>query len=611
MKKLLYDVEVFPNVFLCSFKDYITKEIITYEISNRRNQYRSFKTFMSSYNEYLISFNGIHYDNCIVLWVIQNEYILSTLGVEEFLLQLKSFSDMVINNEFWYHDKKLSKYKYHNQWLDIDLYCYWSKMLRLSKKISLKGLAIQLNYDTIQELPFHPNTYLNSQEIDKLANYNRVHDLNILELLLLEKIKEVKLRIYIQKEYKLPCLSFDAPKIASELLIKEYCKLTNENPKEIKGLRFYHESKLPLPSFTFVLPVFQELYNNMQKAFNEFEQEIVLLHNNTSLKISYGKGGIHSVNKNELYEETDTDLIITSDVASLYPTLLINYKLFRYKEILDIYTNVKNDRIEAKRTKNKTKDTLLKLILNSTSGLIDNIHSPLYYPEGAMKLRLTGQLLITLVIERLVLNNFNVISTNTDGIETIVPRNREQEYYDIVDQVGKEYNLIFEHELYKKIVYMNVNSYIAQTSSKIKQKGLFVENPELSNSVNFLIIPKALKAYYIDGTDYRTFIKKHTNIFDFCCSKKIDKSFTVTWTSPDGTTSIQQRLNRYYASTKGGYLMKNKGDSQSHLLKDSGIMIYNNHNPNTFPNDINYVFYINQVREIINSISYTQQLKLF
>ena len=63
-----------------------------------------------------------------------------------------------------------------------------------------------------------------------------------------------------------------------------------------------------------------------------------------------------------------------------------------------------------------------------------------------------------------------------------------EEYKSIVDQVGKEFNLDFEHEIYKKIIYQNVNNYLAQTETKLKQKGQFVEKPELGNSVDYLLM---------------------------------------------------------------------------------------------------------------------------
>jgi hypothetical protein len=221
-----------------------------------------------------------------------------------------------------------------------------------------------------------------------------------------------------------------------------------------------------------------------------------------------------------------------------------------------------------------------------------------------------GQLILTLTIERLVLADYQVVSVNTDGIEVIVPKNKVEEYQSIVNQVGKEFNLEFEHEKYKQIIYANVNNYLAQTETKLKQKGLFVEAPELGNSVDYLIIPKALKAYYIDNVPVEKFVKEHKNILDFCCSQKVDKSYFIMWTDSSFVSSKQQRLNRFYASTKGGYIYKCRNGKQAHLLKESGVQIYNNHK-DEFPNDVNYRFYISEINKIINQINKNNQMLLF
>lgn len=612
-QKVICDVEVYPNCFLCGIQDVDTKEKIVWEISDRINEYDEVVKFFKEFNQYLISFNGIHYDNCIILYIIHNKID----NVEDYLQKLKEWSDYIINNDFWWNDSELKKYKYQNKWIDIDLYLYWSKMLRLSKKISLKGLAIQMNYPVVQELPFDPSMSLNHAQIDELRHYNSVHDLGITDLLFtqftgkgtvpLGNLGTVQLRHDISQKYNLKCMSWDGPKMASELLLQEYCKITNLNPKHVKSLKFQHTNKLELPPIDFKLDCFKKLYIGMSNALNEFNEEIVLLHGNTALKLTYGKGGLHSVNKNERYSKD----VKTSDVASLYPNLIINYGLFRQPEVVAFYTDVKVRRIKAKKEKNISEDAMLKLILNSLSGMIDNEYSWLYYPEGAMKLRLMGQLILTLTIERLVLAGYQVVSANTDGIEVIVPQDRALEYEQIVDQVGKEFNLEFEHEDYKQIIYMNVNNYLAETKSKLKQKGMFVDKPEIGNSVDYLIIPKALKAYYIENIPVKQFVESHTNILDFCCSQKVDKSYHIEWTSPQFVKSKQQRLNRFYASTKGGYIYKCRNGKQSHLLKESGVMIYNNHNPNVFPTDINYKFYIAQINKIISEINNKNQLTLF
>ena len=610
MKKVLYDVEVYPNCFLCGIEDFETGKKIVWEISERKNDFNKVKSFFTSFNKFLISFNGIHYDNPIILWILHNGGKGET---KDFLTDLKAWSDFVIKNDFWWNDKSLSKYKYHNQWTDVDLFLHWSKMLRLSKKISLKGLGIQMGYPVVQELPYHPSTKLKNHEIDELIKYNSIHDLGILRLLLEKQESEVQLRSYIQNTYGIKCMSMDAPKIASEVLLYDYCKIEGKDIKSTRKLRFEDNTRLPLPHVDFKLDCFKKLYQEMTVATRKFKKTVALVKNNTAIKISYGIGGIHSVNKNEIYKEDEENLVYTSDVASLYPNLIINYVAIRFPSVLKKYAEVKDDRIEAKAKGIKTKDALLKLILNATSGLIDNKYSWLYYPEGAMKMRLMGQLIMTKTVEDLVIADFQVLSVNTDGVEVVVPKVREEEYLKIIESVGDYFNLLFESEKYKQILYQNVNSYIAETystKSPVKQKGFFVEKPKLSDGIDFLVLPKALNAYFLHSIEPEEFIRNHKEIYDFCASKKVDKSYEVKWTTPEGNTSKQQRLNRFYASTKGGYLMKTRDGSENHLLKSSGVMIYNT-KTEKFPDDINYQFYINKCKKIITELYNLNQLKLF
>ena len=273
---------------------------------------------------------------------------------------------------------------------------------------------------------------------------------------------------------------------------------------------------------------------------------------------------------------------------------MINYNCLRYKEVLERYIEVKTERLIAKKAKDKAKDTFLKLILNSTSGLIDNQHSWLYFPEGAMRLRLIGQLILTKCIEECILNNWQVVSANTDGIEVIVPKNELNKYKELLDNTCRLFNLDLEHENYSKIVYKNVNNYIAVTEDgKYKQKGLFVPKPILGNSVDELVIAKALEAYYTKDIQPREFIsnpnKYDLHIYDYCKSNKIGKDFIVYHNG-----EIQQQLNRYYFSKKGAYLFKQKNGvgTMQHVNVGQAVILYNNHQQQSWEEyNINYNYY--------------------
>lgn len=68
----------------------------------------------------------------------------------------------------------------------------------------------------------------------------------------------------------------------------------------------------------------------------------------------------------------------------------------------------------------------------------------------------------------------------------------------------------------------------------------------------------------------------------------------------------QQRLNRYYPSKKGAYLYKCRNGSCAHMLKDTAVMLYNKHVPQDIDKyDINYNYFIKEVKEIIYNLEYS------
>lgn len=263
----------------------------------------------------------------------------------------------------------------------------------------------------------------------------------------------------------------------------------------------------------------------------------------------------------------------------------------------------------AKREGDKNKDATYKLTLNSASGLLDNKHSWLYYPEGAMKMRLMGQLIMTKTIEELAIADFKVISVNTDGTEVIVPKEREQEYLNIVNNIGLFFNLDFEHDIYKKIVYKNVNNYTCiNQEENIKVKGsYFITEPNLGDSCDNLIISQALENYFLYNIPPEEYITKDCHhIYKFCMSKKVDKSYNVVW----GEEQLSQRLNRFYVSKKGKYLYKNRKGKSSHMLKNWGVNIYNEHEEKSIIEyNIDYRFYISETRKIINEIEIPNKIQ--
>lgn len=196
-----------------------------------------------------------------------------------------------------------------------------------------------------------------------------------------------------------------------------------------------------------------------------------------------------------------------------------------------------------------------------------------------------------------------------DGIEVLVEDSKLFLYNNLLEQHSKEYNLIWETDEYKFIYYKNVNNYIALTNSgKIKCKGEFVYEKVLDGSNDMLIVPIAVKEYFVNNILVEDTINNHTNIYDFCSAKKIAKNYRIVYNN-----ETQQQLNRFFVSKKGSYLYKQKADKTTyeHVFKDGGVILLNQKTDKT-PQElqVDFSYYIRKSKEVI-SLFEKSQLTLF
>jgi len=222
MIRFIYDIEIFNNFFCITILDYNSDNKIIFEISERINQIEEFIDWYKSVDSttYGISFNGIEYDNLIINKLVKGNY--TEKRYLEITKDLKEFSDYVIqrkDDEDYYDNIKW--YKWGHKWTDVDLLQYWSKKLRLTKQLSLKSLAVQLNYPVIMELPIHHTKSVKKAEIPLILEYNSIHDVGVTKLLAQRMKEDIKFRLNIQKQYKVKCMSWDSPKIATNLIKNE------------------------------------------------------------------------------------------------------------------------------------------------------------------------------------------------------------------------------------------------------------------------------------------------------------------------------------------------------------------------------------------------------
>lgn len=299
--------------------------------------------------------------------------------------------------------------------------------------------------------------------------------------------------------------------------------------------------------------------------------------------------------------------------------------------VLDKYVEIIDDRLVAKRNKDKKKDKFLKLLLNGFSGIADSDVFWVYSPEQLVALRVLGQLIQLRFIEDLSeLNGVKVFFTNTDGTCIMIKRKLIPEFCKIAKAIEKEFDVTWEFTFNKKMVFSNTNSYISVIEEKfmldddlnfinhekglseIKRKGAvfrYGNDIPLGDSVNEQVIPRALEAYFINGISPEEFIsnpdKYNISIFDYCCSKKVNKGFNVFL----GDEKIQN-VNRYYFSKKGLYLMKlrkNSSENKNHIHKGNPVLLLNSYDKNKKLEDydINFNYYISKTKKLISEMEFS------
>lgn len=672
MRQLLIDIEVFPNYFLLGCMDFRTKEKFCFEIFNDIDQRKELYQFLNDYKEFWISFNGIGYDNPVLAYGQINKW-WPHKSSEEVLGYLKKFSDDIIttrngkktklykeiDNLFsgisdittfskernwereeaedidleskWYN--RFNKYISYFQFVDIDLYLYWARMLRISKRISLKSLGIQLGYPVVQELPYDPSTILTDAQRLEVKNYNLEHDLGILYLLTKEKEADIIQRNDAQTRYGFPCYSWDGVKLGLNILLKAYCDSTNKQLEDIIRLRSPMES-LALKDIILDKVSFKETdidyrFNKTEVICNSFYSLLQHMKNRvvtTTTELSYSvimdgvkydikSGGLHSKHQNDIIIPGNLEYRDV-DVSSYYPTAGAVYKYVpTHLPGLELNLGLfKSERIEDKKAGRMADANLKKLALNGGYyGNLNNEYSPLYDPKQLLSVTINGQLFLLMLCEKFIEAGIKIDMVNTDGVTVLFEKSLEPKYKEICKWWEELTQMELEEAVYTKVVRANINNYIAvYDSGKVKRKGMFkfenLKEIPLGDSVDFLIIPKLLNEYFINGVKPEEAIKLGKwHIYDFCCSMKVDKTYSVEW-----NLKPQQRLNRFYVANKGAYLYKCRKGKKFHMLKGWGVNLYNNHKELPISEyNINYTYYLTQTNKLITELERKNQLELF
>lgn len=631
----VYDIEVFPNVFHCTVKNTETSELHKFEISCRRNQLDELVEFFHTVNTkytfgdlyttdikldtniLFCGYNNLHYDNAIINYIIDCYNIMKYKDYRDICRSIFNLSKVITTSS----EDDSSAWRKWKYMICFDSFDILTMLYSNKLRVGLKEIQVTMQYKNVQEFVADWQADLPENQIDSMIDYN-INDVNSTEELLNRCKKDIDLRIAIEDEYGVRVLSKDGVNIGMKILTQKYLEKTGQTWWDIKDLRS-PMSVIPLnsvilPFIKYDSPILTRVLNDMKSQIvspgrKGYENKFVF----EGLQYSVGVGGIHSVNKPEIIIPKEDEMLIDIDVASLYPSMLIEYEFYPKHlgpEFLEVYKQIKDERIEAKHNGNKVKNETLKLALNGLSGNLQNEHNFCYSPFAVMQIRINGQLLLLMLAEKLTQLGCRIVQANTDGLFVLL----KKDVYSKVNNVCREWEqltrLTLEEERFKAMYQYAINDYFAITEDdKVKEKGMFITTVKLGKGLTPKIIPKAVINFFKNGVSVEETIKGCQDIRDFLMSEKTGKQWHVEYNNKE-----QQRTNRFYASTNGAYLWKwkekdtNRFDisipcptekQYQNMLTASGVTLLNYLDDKPIEErKINYRYYIMEAYKIIREL---------
>lgn len=283
----------------------------------------------------------------------------------------------------------------------------------------------------------------------------------------------------------------------------------------------------------------------------------------------YGWGGVHGALPKYKQQATEDQLILNYDVASLYPSLMIEYGyVSRAVPSSEVFANIRAERFAAKAKGDKKTANALKSPLNKAYGAMLNKYNPLYDPKMARSVCISGQLSITeLAVVYSRIEGLKIIQLNTDGIMVTIPKESYHELLMVNDWWQQQTKLALEEDNIDFIWQKDVNNYVCRKidgTEKVKG-GYLVRgiSPIGAWSINnnATIVAEAIKQYLLNGIPVADTINACDDPIQFQliakAGHKYSRVYQEIYPEPVGEAGVEtvarQKCNRVFATKDKRY----------------------------------------------------------
>lgn len=532
----IFDCEVFVHDWL-----FVFKEIATGEYTVIHNDNDAVVAFMER-NPFLGGFNNKHYDNFIL------KGVMCGLTPE----QIKEINDLIIVEEVNGWDiPVLREYRVYFDSFDLMDDCQVG--------LSLKAIEAHLGIPIEEtEVDFNITHRLSEKELQETIYYCK-YDVDATEKLYHLRQAYLKNKVTLGKTRNLT--DRQAMYMTNAKLTSVYLKAQKpEKPWNDERNYQYPEKLLRQYIPQEVFDFFDRMKDDRIPNDELFSSKLEIMVGVCPCTIAYG--GIHGAIPTYVEEATETRTIRNKDVASYYPHLmtLMSY-CSRNMPSPKMFEDTLEERVAAKKAGDKATANALKLVLNTTYGAMLNgkdgtAFNDLYDPLMGRSVCISGQLFLLELSEHLIAecSTLKIIQLNTDGIMVSFDHEDEAKYQEITQEWQDRTGFELEEDFIRKIVQKDVNNYVEVPADGGEPKvkgGQLVRGIAPAGAFNInnnaVVVARAIKQYFIDGTPPEETIAASENILDFQLIAKAGGKYSQCYHLVGGEKVIVQKVNRVYA----------------------------------------------------------------
>lgn len=535
---IFFDCEVLKYDWMVVFLDMDKQEEIV--IVNDTDKLKAF--YEANNGRVWCGYNARHYDQYIIKSIL--------LGIDPYWTSTQIIEE---DNAGWMLSDAFHK---------VPLLIYDAMVNRMK---GLKELEAHMGNSIIESsVSFKLQRKCTDLEIEELVEYCKYDVYQTIEVFM-NQMEEYQAHIGLLTAFNLPLRYLNKTKAQLSAIILNARKQARND-----------EFKVYLP-YTLKLKRYKHIadwYLNPNNHDYEKFQDVLV----AGCHHIYGWGGVHGA-LDKYYGE---GFFVMSDVASLYPAIMIEYD-FLSRNVKDPtkYRQIRDDRLIMKAQKNPMQ-LPMKIVLNGTYGASKDKNNALFDPLQANNVCIAGMTTLTMLIEMLedeFGSDMLLVQSNTDGILVRLSHEKlYKRYVEVCDEWTKLVRLDLEHDIYRKVIQKDVNNYvIIDEKGKYKSKGAYVKKLNLMD-YDLPIVNKAVIDYLVKGIPVETTINNENRLKEFQKIVKVSSKFNggavfggevVKEKLQDGKTAsklvggepIPEKILRVFAS-------RSRSDKTIYKLKD-------------------------------------------